>query len=353
MIITRHCPDFRSYRAERVKSLFSVESGSTFTLTADIPPLPPDWRIGLIVGPSGSGKSTLGSEIHPGTPITDLSADWPSDQPIIDAISPAAPFDSITSALAAVGLGTVPAWLRPYPILSNGEKFRAGLARILTQQPPLAIIDEFTSVIDRQIAAVASVAFAKAVRRLPDTRVTLLSCHYDIIDWLQPDWMFDTATGKFTGACLRCRPSLRLELAPCHRRQWSHFERHHYLKVSQLPPGLAYLGILNGTPIAFCYVKREYAPNRTADTLCRIVILPDYQGIGIGVRLATQLARYWHQSQGRRLAINTRHPQFVHSLTRHGWELRKKKLHGRHHKNPASQRESLTACGSYLIGPPS
>ena len=35
----------------------------------------------------------------------------------------------VTGMLSAVGLGDVPAWLRPFNVLSNGEKFRAGLAR--------------------------------------------------------------------------------------------------------------------------------------------------------------------------------------------------------------------------------
>jgi hypothetical protein len=46
-------------------------------------------------------------------------------------------FDAVTAALAAVGLGTVPAWLRPFPLLSNGEKFRANLARAICEAPKL------------------------------------------------------------------------------------------------------------------------------------------------------------------------------------------------------------------------
>jgi ABC-type ATPase with predicted acetyltransferase domain len=58
----------------------------------------------------------------------------------------------------------VPAWLRPYPVLSNGERFRAGLARLVCEQPGEAVVDEFTSVVDRQIARLGALAFAKAWR---------------------------------------------------------------------------------------------------------------------------------------------------------------------------------------------
>jgi hypothetical protein len=39
-------------------------------------------------------------------------------------------------------------------------------------------------------------AFGKAWRKNAGKKVVLLSCHYDIVDWLQPDWVFDTATGE-------------------------------------------------------------------------------------------------------------------------------------------------------------
>lgn len=93
-------------------------------------------------------------------------------------------------------MGDVPAWLRPYHVLSNGEKFRAGLARIICEKPQRVVIDEFTSVIDRQIAKIGAQAFAKSWRRNNSGQVVLLSCHYDIIEWLQPDWVYDTRTGK-------------------------------------------------------------------------------------------------------------------------------------------------------------
>jgi len=87
---------------------------------------------------------------------------------------------------AAVGLGSVPSWLRPFGVLSNGEKFRANLARVICDAPKQVVVDEFTSVVDRQIARFGALAFQKAWRRTGGQCV-LLSCHYDILDWLEPD----------------------------------------------------------------------------------------------------------------------------------------------------------------------
>lgn len=138
---------------------------------------------------------------------------WPTDAPIVDAIAPdfkGGDWQQVTAALSAVGLGDVPSWLHPYHVLSTGEKFRASLARIVCEAPEHVVIDEFTSVVDRQIARMGASAFAKAWRHTGGQAV-LLSCHYDIIDWLAPDWVFDTATGDFrwTRGCLQ-RPRIAI-----------------------------------------------------------------------------------------------------------------------------------------------
>lgn len=189
--------DFKSYRAQRVKSLFNAERGNEFNLDANIPIEGEEWQIGLIVGPSGSGKTSIGKSLFGGGKIVDLYDGWDGSKPIVDNISPDGDFNSVTGALANVGLGDVPSWLRPFHALSNGQQFRAGLARLITDAPDEVIVDEFTSVIDRQIAKIGAMAFAKGWRRNKGKKIVLLACHYDIVEWLQPDWVFDTGSGEF------------------------------------------------------------------------------------------------------------------------------------------------------------
>ena len=206
--IKHECANFNSFRANKVKSLFNPERGHIWECEAELPIEDGDWKIGLIVGPSGSGKTSIGNQIF--SHIHDLYAGWEHDKPIIDCIAPDGDLDAVTSALSAVGLGDVPSWLRPFHVLSNGEKFRAGLARLVVEQPETAVVDEFTSVIDRQIAKVGAAAFGKTWRR-GKGQIVLLSCHYDIIDWLEPDWVYDTAEARFSRDCLWQRPSSNLK----------------------------------------------------------------------------------------------------------------------------------------------
>lgn len=117
----------------------------------------------MIVGRSGTGKTSIGKRILQGIDI--YSPIWQTDNPIIDQIATNDSIDKATACLSAVGLGTVPAWLRPHQVLSNGEQFGANLAKALADEPSHLIIDEFSSVVDKQIACIGTRAFAKAWKR--------------------------------------------------------------------------------------------------------------------------------------------------------------------------------------------
>lgn len=110
--VHNRCSDFDGYRAARVKSLFNAESGCNFDLVAELPIDDDGWKIGLIVGPSGSGKTSLGRQLF-GAEALYEPAGWPTDAPIVEAIGAGRPFDEVPAALSAVGLGSVPSWLRP------------------------------------------------------------------------------------------------------------------------------------------------------------------------------------------------------------------------------------------------
>ncbi len=188
--------NYTSYRSERVKSLFNVERADTWSHNANIP-IDEDWQIGLIVGASGSGKTSLGKSFFGENKIYNPYSNWDNDKPIIDCIAPQGDFNEVTGALSSVGLGDVPSWLKPFKVLSNGQQFRAGMARLIVDSPDEVVVDEFTSVVDRQIAKIGALAFAKGWRKNKGKKIILLSPHYDIIEWLQPDWVYNTTTQEF------------------------------------------------------------------------------------------------------------------------------------------------------------
>jgi len=346
IVEVRHrCAEAETYRAARVKSLFNVESGAEFSLRAELPLEGREWQIGVIVGPSGSGKSSLGRKIFGESAVIDLRAGWP-DAPIIEAIAPAAPFDAVPAALTAVGLGSVPSWLRPFEVLSNGEQFRAGLARLLCEAPDVAVVDEWTSVVDRQIAKVGSLAFAKAWRRTAGKAV-LLSCHYDVLPWLQPDWVFDTATGQFTGRCLWRRPRIDLELWQTGWEHWPSFEPHHYLKLGRMIAATCFIGTVKGAPV--CHVAVSPRLDIGHMRACRLVVMPEWQGAGVGMRFLNAVCQRQLDGLNKWGAkvptlFHTSHPGLAAALRRDPkWRQVSAKLCG---SNKASSTASL--CRSAL-----
>ncbi len=98
--------------------------------------------------------------------------------------------------LCSVGFASPPDWLKSYDCLSQGEKMRVDIARALCLNEPLIVFDEFTSVVDKEIAKVSAFAISKAVRR-SSKKFIAVTCHYDVIEWLDPDWVFCTDTMTF------------------------------------------------------------------------------------------------------------------------------------------------------------
>lgn len=318
--VHNRCSDFDSYRAARVKSLFNAESGCNFDLEADLPIEDDEWKLGLIVGPSGSGKTSIGRKLFGGDAIFDPD-DWPDDKPIVDAIAPAGDFNDVTGALAAVGLGTVPTWLRPFPVLSNGEKFRANLARVICEAPARVVIDEFTSVVDRQIAKFGALAFQKAWRRTGG-KCVLLSCHYDTIDWLEPDWVFDVATGKYSGRGLWRRPRFELEIWQTDWRYWHLFEPHHYLKLPLMIASICYVGTVEGELVAHLGVSTRNCGKTVEARACRLVVMPEWQGAGVGLRFLNAICQMQLEGKGKlpgrkmTTIFHTSHPGLCAALRR-------------------------------------
>lgn len=314
--------DFDSYRAARVKSLFNAESGCNFDLDADLEFEDQDWQIGVVVGPSGSGKTSIGRQVFGGEAAF-WEPEWPNDRPIVDAIAPEGDFDDVTAALGSVGLGSVPSWLRPYGVLSNGEKFRADLARLILEGPAESVVDEFTSVVDRQIAKFGALAFAKAWRRTTGRRVVLLTPHYDVLDWLEPDWVYDTAKRDFARGGRR-RPRFDLEIFKTDGSYWPLFEPHHYLKLPRMVGAAYYVGTVEGELVCHLAVASKNKGREVEARACRLVTMPEWQGAGVGFRFLNAIAQM--QLEGHpdaRLSgrigttlFHTSHPQLCQALRR-------------------------------------
>lgn len=270
---------------------------------------PAEFSLGLIVGPSGSGKTSLLRE-HFNQP---KSFDWDNSKSVVSQIA-STPQEAI-ERLSCVGLNSVPDWCKPRSVLSTGQGFRADLAVTLDSN---AVIDEFTSTVDRTVAKSISAGVRRYVDKYNLGNVVLASCHYDIIDWLQPDWVFDTTKGFLPRGSLRQRPKIELAIEPCRRSVWSIFAPHHYLSSKIAQASYCWWVWWEDDLVGFCSViPFPHPKTKKARRGHRTVILPDFQGLGIGVRVSDEIARHHVQDLGYRYYSRTAHPRMGEYREKH------------------------------------
>ena len=183
----------KTYRVAKIESDFDLKpeySNERFVGDLDIPN---HWQIGLIVGGSGTGKTTIANNLFGDYLIKGFKY---SHKSVIDDMPKNMTVEDISKIFYAVGFGSVPSWLKPYDVLSNGEKMRVDIARAISEND-LSVFDEFTSVVDRQVAKVASLAIHKMIKRT-NKKFVAIGCHHDVEEWLEPDWIFNTDIMQFS-----------------------------------------------------------------------------------------------------------------------------------------------------------
>jgi len=176
----------------------------------------------------------------------------------------------------------------------------------------LVVFDEFTSVVDRTVAKIGSAAISKAIRKgRVARRFVAVTCHYDVVQWLEPDWVLDMASRRLARGRLR-RPEIYLDVAPVHHSLWSLFRRHHYLSGNIAVNARCFAAFWDGQPVAFSAWVHRLTRNRRKGDMRehRTVVLPDYQGLGIGNRLSEFCASLW-LGQGGRAFSTTSHPAMI------------------------------------------
>ena len=280
---------------------------------------PEAWHVGVIVGPSGSGKTTLARTLWP-EQMQQVFA-WDEQKSILDMFPAALSIKDIVQLLSAVGFASPPLWVRPFHVLSTGEQFRVSLARLLAEQPQLAVMDEYTSVVDRTVAQIGSAALAKAVR-MRQQQFVAVTCHYDVLDWLEPDWVYEPQTNVLHRGGLWRRPPIALEIRRVHHSAWRLFHPYHYLSADLQMSTRCFVAWYADRPVAFASVIHFQSPSRLPiKREHRTVCLPDFQGVGIGNALSNYIASVC-KALGFRYLSMTSHPSMMHTRLRSGqWSM--------------------------------
>lgn len=319
-----------SYRCKRAADSLDIDVNKKniheLHIQAD---LKTEFNVGLILGASGSGKTTLAKKIF-GEKCFETILD--QNKPIIEQFPTNYDYDTCASLLCGVGLTSVPCWIRPVFTLSNGQKARAEAALLMCREG-INVIDEWTSVVDRTVAKVMSHCVQKHARKTK-RQIILCSCHYDVIEWLNPDWIIDCNKQEYIDRRLlrqeeRVRKEkLEFQIRKIDRTSWKYFSKYHYLS-DKLPGGhIETFGLFHGeNQIGFqCFAN--YVPHRKkTDKMImhsnRTVIHPDYAGIGLGIMVINETSKIMNKKGFRVMAKFSSTPIYRSMIKQPYWKLMK------------------------------
>jgi len=181
----------KTFKSQYVKWKFDIEweiIEEVFKWKIDI-----EWKnrnIWVIVWPSWTGKTTIARNLFWDNFIN--LEYW--NNAIIDELE--WEINEIINLFNKVWFNTPKSWLKPYGVLSNWEKMRVDLVKALLSKKDIIIFDEYTSVVDRTVAQISSYAIQKNIRK-ENKKFIAVTCHYDVLDRLEPDRIFDTKDFTF------------------------------------------------------------------------------------------------------------------------------------------------------------
>ena len=268
-----------------------------------------------ITGDSGSGKSVLLKALERDirhetdwTCVNMADVKLAEGQPLVETIGRS--LDEALELLSLVGLGDAFLFLRNYEHLSDGQKYRYKIAKMIESGAQFWIMDEFCSTLDRDTAKIVAFNVQKIARRMGKA-VIAATTHMDLFDDLAPSVHIHKRFGKeVTVKYYPNQPAEECSLAKEMRIEegsigdWRALAGFHYRShrvagprgVFRLMRGDELCGVIvYAYPPPTCFgrslVLPKMAPrelNQALSTISRVVIHPKYRSIGLGARLARE-----------------------------------------------------------------
>jgi ABC-type ATPase with predicted acetyltransferase domain len=166
----------------------------------------------FISGPSGSGKSvllkaldiensneTLNVKMRNFSKPADFSVSWmkeiESDLPIIEYLAQKTSIDHALAAMNSCGLAEAFTYIKPYRLLSRGQKYRARLAELLLSESSVWLVDEFCADLDPLSAQIVAYNFRRHVMRSQIIAFVAAANNHHFLSALRPARVIDLGHG--------------------------------------------------------------------------------------------------------------------------------------------------------------
>jgi len=266
-----------------------------------------------ITGDSGSGKSVLLRAIKEdlgaeAIDIADVKVE--ADKPLIDTVGKT--FNEGLELLSRVGLNDAFLFIRRYRELSDGQKYRYKIAKLIESDKQWWIMDEFCSTLDRDTAKIVAFNVQKLARKLGKA-VIVATTHTDLFEDLKPSVHIHKRFGKeievkyYPNEINReCSLVKEMHIEEGTLRDYKKLANFHYRdskgipccqKVFVLKRGEEICGaiVYRSPPIATFGRKKALGRtlsikelNEKVTTISRVVVHPKYRTIGLGIKLVRE-----------------------------------------------------------------
>jgi len=270
-----------------------------------------------ITGESGSGKSVLLRHLEKllqpnAVNMQDVKLD--ASQPIIETVGRTV--EEGLTLLCQVGLNDAFIFLRTYNQLSDGQRYRYRLGKLVETGKQYWVMDEFCSTLDRDTAKIVAYNVQKHARK-ENKAILAATTHTDLFDDLAPTVHIHKRFGKeITVTYLPNKPPTQCTIAKHVQinegtiTDYQKLSQFHYREAKRLPPPrkiftmhrtdtAELVGVVVYSyppPTCFGRSKAFARSNRLSmeelnqqfSIISRVVLHPKYRTIGLGARLVRE-----------------------------------------------------------------
>lgn len=269
-----------------------------------------------ITGESGSGKSVLlkalekdikqNPELGEAVNIADVKPD--PNKPLTDTVGETT--QQSLELLSRVGLNDAFLFIRRYSQLSDGQKYRYRIAKLIESNAQYWVMDEFAATLDRDTAKIVAYNVQKlAIQH--GKAVLAATTHTDLLEDLKPSVHIHKRFGKeitvkyFPNTPNKtCSLTKEMTITQGTKQDYNQLAGFHYrshkiaytrkifcLKREQELCGV----IVYSYPPATCFGRRKVLPrmsikelNQNLSIISRVVVHPKYRTIGLGHKLVRE-----------------------------------------------------------------
>jgi ABC-type lipoprotein export system ATPase subunit len=264
-----------------------------------------------ITGDSGSGKSVLLRAMkkdlgREALDMADIQVD--PDKPLIDTVGKT--LSEGLELLSKAGLNDAFLFVRRFRELSDGQKYRYKIAKLMESGKQWWIADEFCSTLDRDTAKIVAFNLQKLARK-GSKAVIVATTHTDLFEDLKPSVHIHKRFGKEISVNYypnelnrECSLIKEMRIEEGSVKDWRELASFHYRshriaaprKIFCLKRGDELCGVIAYCyPPAACFGRSRVLPkmsiqelNEKLNIISRVVVHPKYRTIGLGTKLVRE-----------------------------------------------------------------